>query len=114
MNTVLSNYGQLCGCPEILKKSCNFFVVGLTYGCLSVWKWKPSNSGTFLAAVQQAVSTVAGSSRQPSSLRHTKEISISSFLCLITTYCMGLNVMYCFGNTAKRNDCCNTAENDFT
>ncbi len=35
MNTVLSNYGQLCGCPEILKKSCNFFVVGLTYGCLS-------------------------------------------------------------------------------
>ena len=33
MNTVLSSYGQLCGCPEILKKSCNFFVVGLTYGC---------------------------------------------------------------------------------
>ena len=40
MNTVLSNYGQLCGCPEILKKSCNFFVVGLTYGCLSSWKRK--------------------------------------------------------------------------
>lgn len=35
MSTVLSSYGQLCGCPEILKKSCNFFVVGLTYGCLS-------------------------------------------------------------------------------
>lgn len=34
MNTVLSSYGQLCGCPEILKKSCKFFVVGLTYGCL--------------------------------------------------------------------------------
>ena len=30
--------------------------------CLNVWKWKPSNSGTFLAAVRQAVSTVAGSS----------------------------------------------------
>ena len=29
MNTVLSNYGQLCGCPEILKKSCNFFCRGL-------------------------------------------------------------------------------------
>ena len=40
--------------------------------------------------------------------------SISSFLCLMTTYCIGLNVMYCFGNTAKRNDCCNTAENDVT
>ncbi len=39
-----------------------------------MWKWNPSNSGTFLAAVRQAVSTVAGSSRQPSSIRHTKEI----------------------------------------
>ena len=29
MNTVLSSYGQLCGCPEILKKSCNFFCRGL-------------------------------------------------------------------------------------
>ena len=37
MNTVLSNYGQLCGCPEILKKVVNFFVVGLTYGCLKSW-----------------------------------------------------------------------------
>ena len=38
MSTVLSSYGQLCGCPEILKKSCNFFVVGLTYGCLKLWR----------------------------------------------------------------------------
>lgn len=37
MNTVLSSYGQLCGCPEILKKSCNFFVVGLTYGWRRSW-----------------------------------------------------------------------------
>ena len=29
MSTVLSSYGQLCGCPEILKKSCNFFCRGL-------------------------------------------------------------------------------------
>ena len=33
MNTVLNSYGQLYGCPEILKKVINFFVVGLTYGC---------------------------------------------------------------------------------
>ena len=33
MNAVLNSYGQLCGCPEILKKVVNFFVVGLTYGC---------------------------------------------------------------------------------
>ena len=29
MNTVLSSYGQLSGCPEILKKSCKFFCRGL-------------------------------------------------------------------------------------
>ena len=29
MNTVLNSYGQLCGCPEILKKSCKFFCRGL-------------------------------------------------------------------------------------
>ena len=29
MNTVLSSSGQLCGCPEILKKSCKFFCRGL-------------------------------------------------------------------------------------
>ena len=38
MNAVLSSYGQLCGCLEILKKVVNFFVVGLTYGCLRSWK----------------------------------------------------------------------------
>ncbi len=37
MNTVLNSYGQLCGCPEILKKVVNFFVVGLTYGCRKLW-----------------------------------------------------------------------------
>lgn len=34
MNAVWNSYGQLCGCPEIFKKSCKFFVVSLTYGCL--------------------------------------------------------------------------------
>lgn len=35
MNTLWNGYGQLYGCPEIFKKVANFFVVGLTYGCLS-------------------------------------------------------------------------------
>lgn len=34
MNAVWNSYGQLCGYPEIFKKVANFFVVGLTYGCL--------------------------------------------------------------------------------
>ena len=25
MNAVWNSYGQLCGCPEIFKKSCKFF-----------------------------------------------------------------------------------------
>lgn len=37
MNTVLNSYRQLYGCPEILKKIINFFVVGLTYGCRKSW-----------------------------------------------------------------------------
>lgn len=37
MNTVLNSYGQLYGCPEILKKIINFFVVGLTYGWRRSW-----------------------------------------------------------------------------
>lgn len=45
MNTVLNSYGQLYGCPEILKKVINFFVVGLTYGWHRQWytcQWLPS------------------------------------------------------------------------
>lgn len=37
MNTVWNSYGQLYGCPEILKKVINFFVAGLTYGCRRSW-----------------------------------------------------------------------------
>lgn len=41
MNAVLNSYGQLCGCPEILKKVVNFFVVGLTYGWRMPWLQQP-------------------------------------------------------------------------
>ena len=36
MNTVLNSYGQLCGCPEILKKSYKFFCRGLDIRVLEV------------------------------------------------------------------------------
>ena len=38
MNTVLSSYGQLSGCPEILKKSCKFFCRGLDIRVPKSWK----------------------------------------------------------------------------
>lgn len=36
MNTVLNSYGQLYGCPEILKKSCKFFCRGLDIRVLKI------------------------------------------------------------------------------
>ena len=53
MNTVLSNYGQLCGCPEILKKSCKFFCRGLD---IRVAKIKKADADkAVLEAVKQQV-----------------------------------------------------------
>ena len=76
MNAVWNSYGQLCGCPEIFKKVANFFVVGLTYGCLSIWKWKSSNPSTFFLAVLHIIPTVLGASNAPSGLRQTKDNSL--------------------------------------
>ena len=49
MNTVLSSYGQLCGCPEILKKSCKFFCRGLYIRVADVMNPYPLNA-CFLTA----------------------------------------------------------------
>ena len=38
MNTVLNSYGQLYGCPEILKKSYKFFCRGLDIRVIQVLK----------------------------------------------------------------------------
>ena len=46
MNTVLSSYGQLSGCPEILKKSCKFFCRGLDIRVLQIMKTKMRQPGT--------------------------------------------------------------------
>lgn len=47
MNTVLSSYGQLCGCPEILKKSCKFFCRGLDIRVTEVMNSYWMQSGFF-------------------------------------------------------------------
>ena len=39
-----------------------------------------------------------------------REITEKDSMYLI--YCIGLKVIYCFGDTANRNDCCNTAEKE--
>ena len=47
MNTVLSSYGQLCGCPEILKKSCKFFCRGLDIRVAEVMQTHLFNASRF-------------------------------------------------------------------
>lgn len=42
MNAVWNSYGQLCGCPEIFKKSCKFFCRELD---IRVTKIMKSNRG---------------------------------------------------------------------
>lgn len=44
MNAVWNSYGQLCGCPEIFKKSCKFFCRELDIRVAQVMKthlWQP-------------------------------------------------------------------------
>lgn len=42
MNAVWNSYGQLCGCPEIFKKSCKFFCRELDIRVLHfMYLWLP-------------------------------------------------------------------------
>ena len=52
MSTVLSSYGQLCGCPEILKKSCKFFCRGLD---IRVTKLMEATNGHFLVEAENEI-----------------------------------------------------------
>lgn len=45
MNAVWNSYGQLCGCPEIFKKSCKFFCRELDIRVAEVMK-APASGGT--------------------------------------------------------------------
>ena len=55
MNTVLSSYGQLCGCPEILKKSCKFFCRGLDIRVTQVVEANVRKAGLLQQDLQPAV-----------------------------------------------------------
>ena len=59
MNTVLSSYGQLSGCPEILKKSCKFFCRGLDIRVPEVMKaYGGINSILFNQGLEPVINTV--------------------------------------------------------
>ena len=58
MNAVWNSYGQLCGCPEIFKKSCKFFCRELDIRVAEVVKaypWQPRPFQHPLEHVQHAV-----------------------------------------------------------
>lgn len=61
MNTVLSSYGQLCGCPEILKKSCKFFCRGLDIRVADIMNSYPLNAGFLTAPLHLVREKVLGS-----------------------------------------------------
>ena len=48
MNAVWNSYGQLCGCPEIFKKSCKFFCRELDIRVSQLVKMKSFKSIQFL------------------------------------------------------------------
>lgn len=44
MNAVWNSYGQLCGCPEIFKKSCKFFCRELDIRVTQIVKAHPAQA----------------------------------------------------------------------
>ncbi len=46
MNAVWNSYGQLCGCPEIFKKSCKFFCRELDIRVTQIVKAHPAQAVT--------------------------------------------------------------------
>lgn len=58
MNAVWNSYGQLCGCPEIFKKSCKFFCRELDIRVAQVvesYPWQPRPFQHPLEHMQHAV-----------------------------------------------------------
>lgn len=56
MNAVWNSYGQLCGCPEIFKKSCKFFCRELDIRvtkCVKMNALQATFAGIFLHPVLQ-------------------------------------------------------------
>ena len=49
MNAVWNSYGQLCGCPEIFKKSCKFFCRELDIRVTQIMDSYFFNTGVFAA-----------------------------------------------------------------
>ena len=51
MNAVWNSYGQLCGCPEIFKKSCKFFCRELDIRVPEIVNADLFHSGFFSVAI---------------------------------------------------------------
>lgn len=47
MNAVWNSYGQLCGCPEIFKKSCKFFCRELDIRVAQIMEANPAQTVLF-------------------------------------------------------------------
>lgn len=65
MNAVWNSYGQLCGCPEIFKKSCKFFCRELDIRVSEVVNPDPLHSRRFRTSVHFMVEIVFADRENP-------------------------------------------------
>ena len=58
MNAVWNSYGQLCGCPEIFKKSCKFFYRELDIRVTQVVNANTLYAGFLAAALHLSIEVI--------------------------------------------------------
>ena len=83
MNAVWNSYGQLCGCPEIFKKSCKFFCRELDIRVTEIM-YPDSFYPTFLTATIHLVGKIIFRNRENSVIWLQAVILFEKVLHLVT------------------------------
>lgn len=83
MNAVWNSYGQLCGCPEIFKKSCKFFCRELDIRVTKIM-YPDSFYPAFLAATIHLVGKIIFRDRENSVIWLQAVILFEKVLHLVT------------------------------
>lgn len=60
MNAVWNSYGQLCGCPEIFKKSCKFFCRELDIRVAQIMEANALLNAAFASSFRLILDTASG------------------------------------------------------
>ena len=71
MNAVWNSYGQLCGCPEIFKKSCKFFCRELDIRVPQIVYANPFHPSLLAATVHFSVKIAFADGEHPAVRLHS-------------------------------------------